>query len=152
MSDLRAIEDVEAEAEKPKTVLVDPNTSAMNDSLTWEDIENADDLSLVAHDVPEWGKMPDGSPKKAYLIMLSARETITMTKKLQDPAKKADGMIEIVAKCLVNPNTRLPLVPAHKMKTFAERSVKVFTRLQKECMRINGMLDEKTEAELAKND
>lgn len=131
---------------------VDPAVTNTDDSLSWEDIQNAQDIDLVPVDVPEWGKMPDGSPKKAYLKMLSAGEAIRLTKDLQDKEKRAEGMLEIVHRSLVDPKTRLPLVPPGKMAVFASKSVRVFTRLQKRALEINGMQDEVKEIEAAKND
>jgi hypothetical protein len=136
---------------KHQLTLIDPTTANVDDSITWEHIQNASDIILGKMPVPEWGTMPDGSPRYAYLKMLSAREALDMAKKVTDPAKKADALLELVQRCLVNPKTLQSIVPPAGVETFAKRSIVVFRRLQDACMELNGMGDEAKEQEAAKN-
>jgi hypothetical protein len=80
---------LESVTKKHKLVLVDPRNSVLDDSITFEDIQNATDITLGKVPVPEWGLMPDGSPKYAYLKILTAREALDMAKRVSDPGKKA---------------------------------------------------------------
>jgi hypothetical protein len=132
---------------------VDPIVDTTDDSISWEDIQAKAiaGTEIIGIPVPEWATMPDGSPRKAYLKMLSAREAIDMAKKILDPAKKADGLLELVQRCLVNPKTMEPIIPPAGIETFAKLSMKVFRRLQDACLDFNGMNDEKKEVEAAKN-
>jgi hypothetical protein len=136
---------------KHHLTLVDRSTANIDDSISWEDIQNASDITLGKMAVPEWGRMPDGSPRYAYLKMLSAREALDMAKRVTDPSKKADALLELVQRCLVNPKTLEPIVPPAGMSTFEKRSVIVFRRLQDGSMELNGMADDAKEMEAAKN-
>jgi hypothetical protein len=131
--------------------LVDRSTANLDDSISYEDIQNASDITLGKVPVPEWGTMPNGSPRYGYLKMLSAREALDMAKRVTDPSKKADALLELVQRCLVNPKTLEPIVPPSGMSTFEKRSIVVFRRLQDGAMELNGMGDDAKEQEAAKN-
>jgi hypothetical protein len=137
---------------KPHLTLVDRSAATLDDSISWEDIQNASDITLGKMPVPEWGRMPDNSPRYAYLKMLSAREALDMAKRVTDPSKKTDALLELVQRCLVNPKTLEPIVPPAGISVFEKRSIVVFRRLQDACLEINAMGDEKKESEAAKND
>lgn len=151
MSDLTLIDGGQNAVTNPPMKPIDPAVTDTSNAISWEDIKSASDIELLPIPVPEWGKMPDGSPKMAYLKMLTAREAIDLTKRLNDPKMRAEGMLEIVHRTLVNPVTLQPIVPASQIEVFAGKAVKLFTRLQKAALEMNGMVDDKKDAEEVKN-
>lgn len=117
--------------------------------LTAEQILGMDDLNTVEVEIPEW-KTPDGEPGVVRLRALTAREALTFQKQMQSNSKaREDAMINIVILSAVNEDGE-PLFNKSQTELLREKSVRVFTRLQKEAMKLNGFNTDKEDE--VKND
>jgi hypothetical protein len=130
--------------------LVDLKSYNPDDFVTGDEVMAADDISFVEVEVPEWGKKADGSSKKVLLKSMSGGEAITFGDKMNDPKTKSQGMIEIVTLTAVRPDGKggySPLFNQTQAVGLKKKSVRVFMRLQKAALELNGF-NEKGEAKV----
>ena len=120
--------------------------------LTAEQILAMDDLNTMDVEIPEW-KTADGEPGVVRLKALTAREALTFQKQLNQNAKaREDAMISIVVLSAVDENGDR-IFNAKQMELLRDKSIRVFGRLQKAAMELNGFDDKtKKREEDAKND
>lgn len=108
--------------------------------LTAEQILGMDDLNTVDVEIPEWSI--NGEPGVVRLKALTAREAMTFQKQMQSNNKaREDAMISVVVLSAVDENGER-LFNQKQMELLREKSVRVFTRLQRAAMELNGFLDD----------
>lgn len=117
--------------------------------LTTEDILAADDSELKPVTIPEWKK--NGADGLAYLKVMSAKDAMRFGELMADPARRPDAMLRLVGFCLVNAKGER-LMPDAMLEKFREKSVKVYMRLQKIALELNGFTDDEKATESAKKD
>lgn len=109
--------------------------------LTTDDILAADDLTLEPEDVPEWNG-------RVYIRVMSAQEAGDYAEQMSDLTKRKQAMMRLLAYTLCDAKGN-KLIPTDKMDQFRKKSVKVYMRLQKRALKLNGFLeDEKQRKEL----
>lgn len=114
----------------------------MSKVLTAEEILSQTNLSTSEVEVPEWG----GTVR---LRTLSAREAIEFQKTIETPGGKNKGNILIVSLCAVDENGKR-LFRDDQLQQLMELNVKAFTRLARQCVKLNGLDETELDAE-AKN-
>lgn len=111
-------------------------TSKISRILTAEQILGMDDLNTVDVEIPEWSV--DGQPGVVRLKALSAREALTFQRQMQSNAKaREDAMITIVVLSAVDENGNR-IFNEKQVELLRDKSVRVFTRIQKHAMELNG--------------
>lgn len=111
--------------------------------LTIDDILAANDITLEPEDVPEWGG-------RVYIGVMSEEQARAYAEEMSDEKKRRGAMLRLLAFTLRNAKGE-PLIPLDKMDAFRKKSVKVYMRLQKKALKLNGFLeDEKQQKELEK--
>lgn len=118
---------------------VDDLTSAINRQsrlLTADQILGMDDLNTMDLEIPEWPV--NGEPGIIRLKTLSAREALNFQKTMNlSPANRDNAMISIVVLSAVDDAGNRIFTNA-QVERLREKSVKVFTRIQKAAMELNG--------------
>jgi hypothetical protein len=125
-------------------------TAKVSRILTAEQILGMDDLNTLDVEIPEW--QVDGEPGVVRLKALSAREAMTFQKQLSLNNKaREDAMISIVVLSAVD-ETGERIFNQKQIELLRDKSIRVFGRLQKAAMELNGFTDPKKREEDAKND
>jgi len=123
--------------------------SRANRYLTVEQILDMDDLNTVEVEIPEWPV--NGEPGIVILKALTAREALTFQRSMQSNVKaREDAMISIVVLSAVDPEGNR-IFNQKQIEQLRDKNVKVFTRLQKAAMDLNGFGQNSQENE-RKND
>lgn len=104
--------------------------------LTADEIFNVNDIETVDIEVPEW-KKSDGTAGVIRLKMMSAADLSAYTDAV-DGAAKRNAMVILIMKSAVKADGT-PLFDKMQLERLKTKSVKAYSRLQKEILRINGL-------------
>jgi hypothetical protein len=127
----------------------------MSGLLSAGQIEDAADLDYIDEPVPEW-KGAEGEPGIVRLLQLDAGTGLDLSAEMDDPKNTRIGMFLIIIYCAVDANNvRLWPTPPRTDPTYNDiiqshiaklkkKSMKVLNRLQRSCLKLNGMLREAT--------
>lgn len=112
--------------------------------LSAEQILGMDDLNTIDVEIPEWPV--NGEPGLVRLKTMSAREALNFQKQMSaSPKNRDDAMINVVVMSAVDEaGTRI--FTAKQVEQLRDKSIKVFTRLQKAAMELNGFSEPGTQA------
>lgn len=110
--------------------------------LTAAEILNADDLEYTEIEVPEW----KGTLR---LRVMSADEAIKFQDQINTPSLKKSAWVKILALCAVDGEGKR-LFSDREMEALRKKSTKVFLRIQKVLLKLNGFTEDVEET--AKND
>jgi hypothetical protein len=118
--------------------LVKTDGSAEDRFLTPDEIFAAEDIGYEDVEMPEWPKK-DGHAGIIRLRMLSALDMQQYVDAI-DGAAKRNAMILMIMKSAVKPaDNATPLFTRDQLQKLQQKSVKAFSRLQDEILRINGL-------------
>jgi len=118
--------------------------------LSADQINAADDLAYVDESVPEW-KDAEGKPGVVRLRQMPANDGMELSAEMDIQANVRDGMYVILVYCAVDENNnRLYPTPPRTDPTYNDimqghitklkrKSMFVLNRLQKTCLKLNGM-------------
>ena len=107
--------------------------------LTVDDILGAEDLTTIDVEIPEWPK--NGNPGVIRLKTMTAKESIFFTKSMQNnPQNRDNAMIRLIQRCAIT-DAGDPLFTEAQVKALSEKSVRVFNKLQKAALELNGFTD-----------
>jgi hypothetical protein len=127
------------------------NTNDSPNYLSPEDIIKCDDIVYADVEVPEWSK--NGKPGIITLRSFNAAEASEFSDK--EDKDKGSGPVSLVARMAWNRAENKPLFTAAQVNMLKLKSNKVFLRLQRECMKLNGWRtpeERQAALEAAKND
>jgi hypothetical protein len=111
--------------------------------LTKDQILNAQDLDYKDVEVPEWG----GTIR---LWALSAGEAIAFAETLDGPAKNSSN-VRILSLC-VGDEQGNRLFTTADLEALKKKNVRVFTRVAREAIKLNGFEEEKVTTKAIKNE
>jgi hypothetical protein len=107
--------------------------------LTAEQILGMDDLNVEEVEVPEWPV--DGQPGIIRLKTMSAREAMNSQKQMNvSPKAREDAMINLIVMSAVDEKGDR-IFTAKQVEMLRDKSMRVFVRLQKAAMSLNGFDD-----------
>lgn len=116
-----------------------PEVPRKNRILTAEQILGMDDLNVEEVEIPEWSV--DGQPGILRLKTMSAREAMNFQKQMNvSPKAREDAMINLIVMSIVDERGER-LFTAKDVERLRDKSMRVFVRLQKAAMSLNGFDD-----------
>lgn len=106
-------------------------------ALSTEDVLSADDLEILAVEVPEWKGV-------VHLRVLPADEGLALSAQMNELPKEQqhEAIFLLLAACLVHPDGGRMFTEDEQLKRLRTRSQKVLLRLQKRALALQGWTEE----------
>ncbi len=113
--------------------------------LSAEDILSSEDITTLDLEIPEWPK--NGRPGVVRLKTMTGAEAVKFEKVMKGPQRDL-GTPLLISACAVKQDGT-PLFTSDQVAKLQQKSVRVFNRLQKAALELNGFTKEAEE--VAKN-